>query len=123
MKEFNLEQAKLGHPVCTRDGRPVRILCFDRKHEEMAYPIVALVTLPGNETEYTEMYDTYGKAYDTPRECDLMMASVKHEGWANVCVGDFGYFLSREIWATKDEALNHSEGGTKVATVKIEWEE
>ena len=30
MKPFNLEEAKAGKPVCTRDGRDVRIVCFDR---------------------------------------------------------------------------------------------
>lgn len=33
MKEFNLEDAKAGKPVCTRQGYPVRILCFDRLHQ------------------------------------------------------------------------------------------
>lgn len=31
MKEFDLEKAKAGHPVCTRDGHEARILCFDRE--------------------------------------------------------------------------------------------
>lgn len=31
MKPFDLELAKAGHPVQTRDGRPVRIICYDRK--------------------------------------------------------------------------------------------
>jgi hypothetical protein len=39
MKEFDLELAKAGHPVCTRDGKPVRIVCFDAKGD---YPIVGL---------------------------------------------------------------------------------
>ena len=30
MKEFDLELAKKGASVCTRNGRHVRILCFDR---------------------------------------------------------------------------------------------
>lgn len=41
MKPFDLEKAKAGHPVCTRDGRDARIICFDRKGP---LPIVALVT-------------------------------------------------------------------------------
>lgn len=40
MKEFDLEKAKAGHPVCTRDGKEARILCFDRIGHR---PIVALV--------------------------------------------------------------------------------
>ena len=40
MKEFDLEKAKAGHPVCTRDGHEARILCFDRIEH---HPIVGLV--------------------------------------------------------------------------------
>ncbi len=46
MKEFDLEKAKAGHPVCTRDGRETRILCFDRKGGS---PIVVLVKDADNE--------------------------------------------------------------------------
>lgn len=40
LKPFSLEAAKAGKPVCTRDGRKARIICFDSKWR----PIVALVT-------------------------------------------------------------------------------
>lgn len=32
MKQFDLEAAKKGAKVCTRDGREARILCFDSKN-------------------------------------------------------------------------------------------
>ena len=38
MREFNLEEAKAGAPVCTREGNKVKILCFDRELTD--YPIV-----------------------------------------------------------------------------------
>lgn len=41
-KPFNLEQAKAGKPVCTRDGRKARIICFNAK-TLCDYPIIALV--------------------------------------------------------------------------------
>lgn len=31
MKNFDLEKAKAGYPVRTRDGHETRIICFDRK--------------------------------------------------------------------------------------------
>lgn len=40
MKPFDLEAAKAGKPVCTRDGRKARIICFDAK---CIKPIVALI--------------------------------------------------------------------------------
>lgn len=41
LKEFNIKAAKAGKPVCTRDGRKVRILCYDLKGAK--YPIVAAI--------------------------------------------------------------------------------
>lgn len=46
MKPFDLEAAKAGKPVCTRDGRKARIICFDRNWE---YPIVALIECENGE--------------------------------------------------------------------------
>ena len=38
MKEFNLEEAKSGNPVCTRDGRDVTIIgYFEEKDHKKAY--------------------------------------------------------------------------------------
>ena len=34
LKEFDLEAAKAGKPVCTRDGRKARIICFDAKRKD-----------------------------------------------------------------------------------------
>ena len=34
LKPFNLEAAKQGKPVCTRDGRKARIICFDAKRKD-----------------------------------------------------------------------------------------
>ena len=41
LKPFDLEAAKAGKPVCTRDGRKARIICFNAKRDA---PIIALVT-------------------------------------------------------------------------------
>lgn len=43
MKPFDLEKAKAGKPVVTRDGRPVRIICFNMVDNNGGYPLVALV--------------------------------------------------------------------------------
>lgn len=40
MKEFDLEKAKAGEPIVTRDGRPARLL-GEREHPN--YPIIAVV--------------------------------------------------------------------------------
>ena len=48
LKPFNLEAAKDGKPVCTRDGRKARIICFDAKR---THPIIALISGPDIERE------------------------------------------------------------------------
>lgn len=47
-KPFDLKKAKKGKPVCTRDGRKARIICFDRDWDAR---IVALVSNPIGEWE------------------------------------------------------------------------
>ena len=57
LKEFNLEAAKSGKPVCTRDGRKARIICFDAKGDK---PIIALVEAKGNKDALIEKVERYG---------------------------------------------------------------
>ena len=73
MKEFNLEAAKAGKPVCTRDGGGARILAFDIKDD--CYPIIAAVN-SGEEHEEVFSYTMEGK-YNKNKETnlDLMMVT------------------------------------------------
>jgi hypothetical protein len=74
MKEFNLEEAKEGKPVCTRDGRNARIVCFDLKG---TYPIMALlesISSEGNIVENPAVYYSDGSFYFQAKfTSDLMM--------------------------------------------------
>lgn len=56
MKRFNLEAAKTGKPICTRDGKSARIICWDMKG---IYPIVALVKT-SDQNEYSYNYKEDG---------------------------------------------------------------
>lgn len=124
MKEFDIEAAKNGAPVCTRDGRPARILCFDRQCPD--YPIVAL--FKDNEQEDHEAIEEYtanGSFFGDGEESDydLMMAPIKHEGWVNV-YKDGNEYYSGSIYSTEEEAEdNRITDDVPVATIKIEWEE
>lgn len=62
MKPFNLKQAQAGAQVCTRDKRPVRILCYDKIG---GFPIIALVlnTVKGKTEELLEFYTLTGKYF------------------------------------------------------------
>lgn len=120
MKEFDIELAKAGHPVQTRDGRPVRIICFDRK--DNYYPIVALIKDNDTKEEllnsFTEDGRHYTYRYDAPE--DLFMAPNKKEGWINIYDNkEVGY-----VYDSKEEAITNICTGLKVkTTIKIEWEE
>ena len=114
LKEFDLEAAKAGKPVCTRDGRKARIICFDRKSET---PITVLVTeINGIEAVYS--YPNNG-IWDSPENtngCDLMMLPEKKEGWVNV--------YKDSVYDTKEEALaGKSEIRGYIDTIKISWSE
>lgn len=125
MKPFNLEDAKKGVPVCTRNGKPARIICFDRNHKD--YPIVALVMdTCGGESNMTftlsGKYDT-SIAYDG--SLDLMMTSSKHNGWINIYrLGETIKRQTGEIYDTEEEAIKHIDDFRGyITTQHIEWEE
>ena len=113
LKSFSLEAAKQGKPVCTRDGRRARIICFDCKDE--TFQIVALVSGSLGKEEIIS-YDKAG--YSTTRDHDemLMMLPEKKEGWINV--------YKERIYSTKEEAIEATyDGVTYIDTIKISWEE
>lgn len=126
MKPFNLEEAKRGKPVCTRDGKDVRIICFDR--DEPDYPIIALVRKGNCEQlcSYT-LEGYYCNTHTYPQKEDLMMKSEKREGWINI-FNQMPYSnrpYTSLIYNTKEEALEVSTvyGNNYKNTIKIEWEE
>lgn len=130
MKEFNIEEAKAGKPVCTRDGKNVRILCFGKKGDE--YPIVVLVSRrhdDGDEHDSIETYSNNGRYFHRHKSpYDLMMKTEKHSGWINIfrqCCKDAP---SDFVYPTKEEAIQQARfAGSLVVsyvdTIKIEWEE
>lgn len=118
LKEFNLEAAKAGKPVCTRDGRKARIICFDAKCNK---PIVALIYDCNKETVF--QYLENGRFFvDQIDKYDLMMLPQKKEGWINI-YKDFEDTVCC-AYLTKEDALkNRSIEDGYITTIKIEWEE
>ena len=113
LKPFELQKAKDGKPVCTKDGRNVRIICFDCKDE--AFPIVALVS-GSSEKEEVISYDKDG--FSTTRESKdiLFMLTEKKEGWLNV--------YKEHLYKTKEDAVKAKHNMmTYINTIKISWEE
>ena len=119
MKQFNLEAAKSGSPVCTNIGEPVEIIKYDYHGE---HPIIAIVDQ--GERQVARLYDLDGK--HRYRDDFLMMASVKHEGWVNIYWGNNGSVVPGSfVRDSKDEAKKDTIGrkNNLIATAKIEWEE
>ena len=131
LKPFDLEAARSGKPVCTRDGRKARIICFDYKGATNDYPIVALMEYnndKGDVFEKVEKYTNegnYNKYGGNKHPNDLMMLPEKHEGWVNICKNaDDDYFV-KGIFRSEKFARNNGVNypGLIIATVKISWEE
>lgn len=118
LKPFDFEAAKAGKPVCTRDGRKVRIICFDTINKGN-YPIIALLEDKGCEAIF--YYNKDGKC-NVGTERDLMMLPEKKEGWINI-YKDFEDTVCC-AYLTKEDALkNRSIEYGYITTIKIEWEE
>lgn len=124
MKPFDLELAKAGHPVCTRDGRAVRILCHDRKSVD-GYSMLALVDEGDHESFI--VCTSSGKFYkykkDDPH--DLFMSPVKKEGWINIYKElNSDHVFTSPVYKTLDEANKVRDmSDIFLGTSKIEWEE
>ena len=123
LKPFDLQKAREGKPVCTRDGRKARIICFDFRISD---GICIIAAIECGKTETIFYYDLDGKCRgDGNNKYDLMMLPEKKEGWVNIYnrysaeLTSDGYF-----YFTKEEALSNIENdGTYVKTIKMSWEE
>lgn len=112
LKPFDLEAAKAGKPVCTRDGRKARIICFDTINKGN-YPIIALLEDKGSEAIF--YYNKDGKC-NVGTELDLMMLPEKKEGWI---------IIHKEAIYDKEtaEKIARETTANVIRIQKIEWEE
>ena len=103
-KPFNLEEAKAGRPVCTRNGQEVRIICFNAKSEN--YPIVALVKEGYSTQEYLCAYTNEGEVCRNGLMHTLdLVSGIK-------C-----------IYTTEKDARTNAIISEAVDTIQIEWYE
>lgn len=121
MKEFNLKLAKEGFPVCTRDGRKARIICYNAKTASN-YNIIALIKSEDG-FEYPFYFRNNGECNIGQEEYDLMMSSVKHKSWIVVYKIGSGYKV--EMFWREDYALDFKRKKYEdVVLMKyIEWED
>ena len=117
LKEFDLEAAKAGKPVCTRDGRKARIICFDAKRKD-GKNIMALI--PNKEyPEFEDLvaYPNNGNYHGGHENDDnLMMLPQKKEGWI---------IIHKEAIYDKEtaEKIARETTANVIRIQKIEWEE
>ena len=112
MKPFDLEAAKAGKPVCTRDGRKARIICFDLNNKN--FPIVAIINCDTEENAY--QYDIDGICDEHDNNLNLMMSPEKKEGWI---------IIHKEAIYDKEtaEKIARETTANVIKIQKIEWEE
>ena len=124
LKEFNIKAAKAGKPVCTRDGRKVRILCYDLKGAK--YPIVAAIETHDYIAESISVYDRNGRFdHDKENNNDLMMLLEKKEGWINIYINSGTVETGINIYETEEIAKSNASSSSinYLDTIKIEWKE
>lgn len=122
-KPFNLEEAKAGKPVCTIEGKPARIVCFDVKNDK--YSIAALIDFGEKEDVYCFTSDGKFIENDEHHLYNLVMLPVKKEGYINIYT-DGPNFKERRTDPTIFNTLKEAEEGAFsdcITTIKIEWEE
>lgn len=114
LKPFDIQKAREGKPVCIRDGRKARIICFDKEGEQ---PIVALIE--NNGVESIETYYSNGRFNDdinSQSDGDLMMLPEKKVGWVNV-------YKSQMYDTLKSAEKSHNRITDYIKTIRVEWEE
>lgn len=122
MKEFDLEKAKAGAQVCTRNGREARIVCFDAKG---ITPIVALVTTKtGSDRVLRYRKDGRYRYDDDDSIYDLITAQTeKKTGWVNIYKTSYGKVsATSRVYPNKIIAEENKCSGC-IGTCEIEWEE
>lgn len=122
MKPFNLEAAKAGRPVCTRDERKARVICFDRitnTTNEYTGHLIVLVTNPNGDEQsfyYTEKGNLASEDEYDNHKYDLMMLPEKKEGWIIVS-------KNATIYDSLGDAKKSFDSDKELCICKVEWEE
>lgn len=116
LKPFDIQKARAGKPVCTRDGRKARVLCYDFKQNE-EYPIlVAVENKDGKECALLYSNDGISEMYKSSNN-ELVMLPEKKEGWVNI-------YDDMKMYTSEERAkIGISTERNYITTTKVEWEE
>lgn len=127
MKPFNLEEAKAGKPVVTRDGHKAEIIKWDF-NSPSGYSLIVVVTKEDGKSQSVQTCTQDGRYFATNASfsnSDLFMASEKKQGWVNLYkTQKYPAMLSEVVYASLEEAKKgKSWPELYITTAKIEWEE
>lgn len=114
MKPFDLEAAKAGAPIVTRDGRPAEFIA----HVEEAHPGQRLVVLLDGDVRLKFENGKYASSPAHVSDHDLFMAPVKRAVWVNLYECGAGVWYDTEKEAD-DCARAHRLGG-RACPIEIE---
>lgn len=110
MKDFDEAAAMRGATVCTREGNPVRILCFDLKDPD--WPIIAAYRVYG--LENVDFYANDGRrAKLSESDIDLMMADDDY--MEKLERGEYDHIEDNLEMVGKPDHIGKS-------TEKVDWE-
>lgn len=123
MKPFDLEKAKSGHPLITRDGRKAKFITHVPECREYEQVIVKC-----EGRDICTGYNIYGCFMLTTcgHPNDLFLAAEKKTGWVNIYPAE----LFKNIKAadlsfayTTEDLANINANPNRLACVEISWEE
>lgn len=129
-KPFDLEEAKNGAAVITRDNRPARIICFDVKERD-GYTILAILTdCEGYET--SETFTETGNYFKNQEESEndlFLVGKTKNFLYMILCKDGSNFRVDTEDAKTQEEAINivrmleesEKADDNYVETLKITW--
>ena len=125
LKPFDIQKAKAGKPVCTRDGRKARIICFDAKKidEKNIIALVPSKYCPGFEDLIA--YPNNGNYYrGHESDGDLMMLPEKKEMWINIYKSTTNYIPGGSLYDTEEAAKAGADMADDdyIITTKVSWE-
>lgn len=121
LRSFDLQKAREGKPVCTRDGRKARIISCSLRNKN--FPIAAIVE---DEEENVYQFEANGVCDEHDENLDLMMLHEKKYGWINIIKTEDGVYCCKgELHSDYNDAFieNINVLDNRGITVKIEWEE
>ena len=120
---FDLEAAKAGAKVVTRDGRPARIVCWDgdsvSRIEAVKYPLVVLIDR--GESQFVALFSESGGCLAGVPSLDLFMLPTPVKRWRVIYRGEDDNAAQRDFeqYADASNFWRENEFSERPFTVEV----